>query len=162
VPRISEFYGIVIAMYYREHGVAHFHATYAGETAVVGIETGEVITATISCTTGTAPASRLHWIGSSRSRSIGVVDLAAHLHRVTKVEVVGDHRLRVAFDDGTGGEVDASGWEWLGVFAPLRDPEFFEKVELDAELGTIVWPNGADIAPETLHSWVGDANRLSA
>ena len=31
VPRISEFYGIVIAMYYREHGMPHFHATYAGE-----------------------------------------------------------------------------------------------------------------------------------
>jgi hypothetical protein len=43
VPRISEFYGIVIAMYYREHGVAHFHATYAGETVVISILTGEVI-----------------------------------------------------------------------------------------------------------------------
>jgi hypothetical protein len=40
-------YGIVIAMYYREHGVAHFHATYAGETAVVGIETGEVIAGSV-------------------------------------------------------------------------------------------------------------------
>jgi Domain of unknown function (DUF4160) len=43
VPRISEFYGIVIAMYYREHGVAHFYATYAGETVVISILTGEVI-----------------------------------------------------------------------------------------------------------------------
>jgi Domain of unknown function (DUF4160) len=43
VPRISEFYGIVIAMYYREHGVPHFHASYAGETAVVSIETGVVL-----------------------------------------------------------------------------------------------------------------------
>jgi hypothetical protein len=43
VPRISEFYGIVIAMYYREHGVRHFHATYAGETVVVSIDTGDVI-----------------------------------------------------------------------------------------------------------------------
>jgi hypothetical protein len=41
VPRISEFYGIVIAMYYREHGVPHFHATYAGETVVISIQTGE-------------------------------------------------------------------------------------------------------------------------
>jgi Domain of unknown function (DUF4160) len=47
VPRISEFYGIVIAMYYREHGVAHFHATYAGETVVVAIETGEVIAGSV-------------------------------------------------------------------------------------------------------------------
>jgi Domain of unknown function (DUF4160) len=43
VPRISEFYGIVIAMYYREHGVPHFHATYAGETVVISIQTGDVI-----------------------------------------------------------------------------------------------------------------------
>jgi hypothetical protein len=43
VPRISEFYGIVIAMYYREHGVPHFHATYAGDTVVISIHTGEVI-----------------------------------------------------------------------------------------------------------------------
>ena len=43
MPRISEFYGIVIAMYYREHGVPHFHATYAGETVVISIHAGEVI-----------------------------------------------------------------------------------------------------------------------
>jgi hypothetical protein len=43
VPRISEFYGIVIAMYYREHRVPHFHATYAGEIVVVSIQSGEVL-----------------------------------------------------------------------------------------------------------------------
>ena len=48
MPRISEFYGVVIAMYYREHGVAHFHATYAGETVVISIETGEVLAGTVS------------------------------------------------------------------------------------------------------------------
>jgi hypothetical protein len=47
VPRISEFYGIVIAMYYREHGVAHFHATYAGATVVIAIETSEVIAGSV-------------------------------------------------------------------------------------------------------------------
>jgi Domain of unknown function (DUF4160) len=48
VPRISEFYGIVIAMYYREHGVPHFHATYAGETVVISIQTGDVIAGRVS------------------------------------------------------------------------------------------------------------------
>ena len=81
---------------------------------------------------------------------------------MTRVEVVGDHRLRVEFDDGTRGEIDASGWDWRGIFAPLRDPEFFAKVELDSELGTISWPNGADVAPETLHLWASEASRLSA
>jgi hypothetical protein len=43
------------------------------------------------------------------------------------------------------------GWRQDGIFAPLNDPAYFRKVELDEELGTIVWPNGADFAPETLH-----------
>lgn len=73
---------------------------------------------------------------------------------VTEVRPLGDHRLRLGFDDGTAGEVDFSGESWSGVFAPLSDPEFFARVELDEELGTIVWPNGADIAPETLHQLV--------
>ena len=47
MPRISEFYGIVIAMYYREHGVPRFHATYAGETIVVAIETGDVLAGSV-------------------------------------------------------------------------------------------------------------------
>ena len=70
------------------------------------------------------------------------------------VEVVGDHRLRLTLDDGAEGEVDLSSWRWRGVFEPLGDPEYFRQVRLDEELGTIVWPNGADMAPETLHAWV--------
>jgi hypothetical protein len=73
---------------------------------------------------------------------------------VTSVEVVGDHRLRLTFEDGAGGEVDLSTFEWRGVFDPLADPAYFALVELDGELGTIVWPNGADLAPETLYDWV--------
>ena len=80
----------------------------------------------------------------------------SELVHVTRVEVVGDHRLRLEFEDGQAGEIDASTWEWRGVFGPLRDPAAFAQVELDRELGTIVWPSGADIAPETLYSWVTD------
>lgn len=72
--------------------------------------------------------------------------------------VVGDHRLALVFEDGASGEVDASGWEWLGVFEPLSDPEYFAQVELDEEIGAISWPNGADVAPETLHLWVTSAS----
>jgi hypothetical protein len=84
------------------------------------------------------------------------------LVHVTTVEVVGDHRLRLTFEDGAEGEVDLSGWEWRGVFEPLADPAYFRRVQLDQELGTIVWPNGADIAPETLHSWVTGDLRTAA
>lgn len=78
----------------------------------------------------------------------------AQLVHVTAVEVVGDHRVRLTFEDGVEGDVDLSSWRWSGVFEPLADSDYFRQVRLDEELGTIVWPNGADIAPETLHAWV--------
>jgi hypothetical protein len=78
----------------------------------------------------------------------------AELVHVTDVETLGDHRLRLCFEDGAEGELDFSGRVWRGVFEQLADPAFFARVEVDSELGTIVWPNGADIAPETLYGWV--------
>ncbi len=80
-----------------------------------------------------------------------------------EAEALGDHRLRLRFEDGAEGELGFSNRAWRGVFAPLADPEFFGRVEVDHELGTIVWPNGADMAPETLHGWVtGALERLPA
>jgi hypothetical protein len=78
----------------------------------------------------------------------------AEIVHVTQVEPLAGHRLRLSFEDGVEGEVDLSARAWRGVFAPLQDQVFFAQVELDQDLGTIVWPNGADIAPETLHRWV--------
>jgi len=71
---------------------------------------------------------------------------------VTAVEVIGDHRLRLTFEDGSVGDVDFSDREWRGVFEPLRDPSYFARVELDPEVGTIAWPDGVDIAPEPLYA----------
>jgi hypothetical protein len=73
---------------------------------------------------------------------------------ITAVEVIGDYRLRLTFEDGTVGDVGFTGREWRGVFEPLADPAFFAQVRVDAELGTIVWPNGADMAPEPLYAEV--------
>jgi hypothetical protein len=78
----------------------------------------------------------------------------AELVHVTAADVVAPHRLYLRFEDGAEGDVDFSGWRWRGVFEPLADPDYFAQVKLDGELGTIVWPNGADVAPETLHAWV--------
>jgi hypothetical protein len=69
----------------------------------------------------------------------------------TAVEVVGDHRLRLSFADGTVGGVDFTGREWRGVFKDLRDPSYFARVEVDPEAGTISWPDGVDMAPEPLY-----------
>jgi hypothetical protein len=70
---------------------------------------------------------------------------------VTAVEVIGPHKIRVTFKDGLVGDVDFSGRNWRRVFAPLADPDYFAKVYVDTEVGTIVWPNGVDMAPETLY-----------
>jgi hypothetical protein len=78
----------------------------------------------------------------------------ADLVHVTSVEPLGGHRLHLTFEDGSEGELDLSGWHWHGIFEPLADAAYFATVRLDKELGTIVWPNGADIAPETLHAWI--------
>jgi len=71
---------------------------------------------------------------------------------VTGVEVLGDHRLRLTFEDGVVGDVsftDRS--EWRGVAEPLAHPSFFAQVRVDPEIGTVVWPNGFDMAPEPLY-----------
>ena len=85
---------------------------------------------------------------SNRSRSIAVVEA---LVDVTAVELVGVYRLRLTFEDGTVGDVDFEAREWRGVFEPLGDPAYFARVAVDSELGTIAWPDGADMAPEPLY-----------
>lgn len=65
--------------------------------------------------------------------------------------MLGDHLLRLLFDDGTVGDVDFSREDWKGVLEPLRDPAYFATVRVDLEAGTITWPNGEDVAPEPLY-----------
>jgi Protein of unknown function (DUF2442)/Domain of unknown function (DUF4160) len=104
---------------------------------------------------GSGHCERRLWNSLSRSPSIDLMEKLVH---VTAVEPLGGHRLRLKFDDGATGELDFSGEAWGGVFAPLADSDYFDSVKLDEELGTVVWPNGADIAPETLHRWVAGAS----
>lgn len=72
--------------------------------------------------------------------------------RVTELEVLDGYRLRVGFSDGARRVIDLANELSGPVFEPLRDPRLFRQVRLDDELGTIVWPNGADIAPEALYT----------
>ncbi len=76
-------------------------------------------------------------------------------YEVRHVEHLGGFRLRLTFADGLVTEIDLA--EKLAgavgpFFEPLRDPAFFAQVSIDEELGTIVWPNGADLAPDALHA----------
>ena len=64
----------------------------------------------------------------------------------------GGHRIWLRFDDGAQGEVDLSAELDGEIFEPLRDPAYFARFAVDA---TLVWPNGADFAPEFLRARVG-------
>jgi hypothetical protein len=80
------------------------------------------------------------------------VTVDADLIEVTDVEVLGHYRLRLTFSDGRVGEVDVSDIRNKGnLFAALRDPEYFARVQVDPEVGTVAWPNGLDLAPERLY-----------
>jgi Protein of unknown function (DUF2442) len=69
---------------------------------------------------------------------------------VTAVEVIGEYRLRLTFEDGIVGDVSFTDRECNGVFEPLRDPKRFARVAI--EDGTLVWPDdGLDMAPEPLY-----------
>ena len=71
------------------------------------------------------------------------------LPTVIQAEYRGEFRIRLEFNDGVEGTVDFSDWLSGPVFEPLRDPTYLAHFFIEG--GTIAWPNGADIAPETLH-----------
>jgi hypothetical protein len=81
--------------------------------------------------------------------------------RVVKARVCGAHSLDLTFKDGTRKRVNLLPLLEGPVFEPLRDPKYFTRVELDPVAGTVVWPNGADIAPETLYE-LAPETKLSA
>ncbi len=71
--------------------------------------------------------------------------------RVTDVQLLDGYRVQLTFSDGTARDLDLAPYLNGPVFERVRDPEEFRKVSVDAELGTIVWPNGADICPDVLY-----------
>lgn len=75
------------------------------------------------------------------------------LPHVVRAEYRGGHRIHLAFNDGREKTIDFRPWLSGPVFEPLRDEDYFRQFFLEA--GTVGWPNGADIAPETLYSAQG-------
>ena len=74
------------------------------------------------------------------------------LKDIVAATALGEHRLHLRFEDGVEGVVDlAPHLSFQGVFEPLRDPAYFARVRADPELGTVAWPNGADLDPDVLY-----------
>lgn len=84
------------------------------------------------------------------------------IYRVTKVSIVGPYVLSLRFDDGSVREINFRSVLEGELFGPLQDTSLFNKVSLDPEVHTIVWPNGADFDPATLHDWPEHVSALSA
>lgn len=71
---------------------------------------------------------------------------------VIEVRVLRPYLIEVTFADGLSGCVDVGPEMYGPVFEPLHDPDYFEQARVDAEIGTVVWPNGADLSPEFLYA----------
>lgn len=73
---------------------------------------------------------------------------------VTQVRPLPGRQLDLTFEDGLHAVVDLNliVKRYEGVFMPLLDDTYFQKVTVNPELGTIVWPNGADVCPDVLYS----------
>jgi hypothetical protein len=71
--------------------------------------------------------------------------------QLISAEPAGAFRVRLRFDDCTDAIVDLESELWGEMFEPLRDPARFREFRVDSELRTLVWPNGADLAPEHLY-----------
>jgi len=86
-------------------------------------------------------------------------------HSVCQVKsfaIVAPYTLKVGFDDGLSRQIDFRPILQGELYGPLRDLHLFEQVRLDAEVHTLVWPNGADFDPATLHDWPLTADEIAS
>ena len=88
--------------------------------------------------------------------------MAHEIHRVVSFQKVAPLTLRVQFDDGSSQIIDFRPVLKGELYGPLADPSLFEQVRIDPEVHTLVWPNGADSDPGTLHNWSESSSALKA
>ena len=84
------------------------------------------------------------------------------IYRVHSFEIMGPYTLRVQFDDRTDQIIDFEPVLAGELLGPLRDLSLFKQVRIDPEVHTLVWPNGADFDPATLHDWPNYVEALAA
>lgn len=79
------------------------------------------------------------------------------IHRIRSFEIVAPYTLRIRFDDATVQTIDFQPILAGELYGPLRDLSVFNQVRIDPEVHTLIWPNGADFDPATLHDWPAHA-----
>jgi len=75
------------------------------------------------------------------------------IYRVVSFKIISPYMIRVGFDDQTAQVIDFQPILAGELYRPLRDLSLFNQVRIDPEVHTLVWPNGADFDPATLHDW---------
>jgi len=84
------------------------------------------------------------------------------IHRVTRFEIVAPYTLQVAFEDDREQVIDFRPVLAGDLFGQLQDIRLFNQVDIDPEVHTLVWPNGADFDPATLHDWPKHAESMKS
>ena len=84
------------------------------------------------------------------------------IYRVESLDIVSPHTLKISFDDRTEQTIDFRPVLAGDLYGPLRDLTVFNQVRIDPEVRTLVWPNGADFDPATLHDWTDQVDALTA
>ena len=79
------------------------------------------------------------------------------LHDIVEVRPTESHCLYIRFEDNVAGELDiAKLISFEGVFHPLKELQYFRRDTVNPDLGTICWPNGADLDPQVLYAKLTD------
>ena len=84
------------------------------------------------------------------------------IYKVRSFAIVAPYTLRVEFDDATEQIIDFRPVLAGELYGPLRELSVFNQVRIDPEVHTLVWPNGADFDPATLHDWPENVSALAA
>jgi len=84
------------------------------------------------------------------------------IYRVESFQIISAYTLTIGFNDGTKQVINFEPVLTGELFGPLRDLNLFNQVTIDPEVHTLVWPNGADFEPATLHDWPDIVNELVA
>lgn len=171
MPEISRFLGNIARLHYRHHAPPHFHVHYGDYKVTIEIELGVVngrfpkraLSAVLEWHELNRSALLLDWHKAENRETLDTIPpfgIAMNFLHLTQAHHVSGHWLHVSFDDGFSGIVDLSTELDGPVFDPLWDIDFFRQTSLNGS--TIEWPNGADFAPEYLHSLLNAASRSLA
>lgn len=83
------------------------------------------------------------------------------IYKIVKIISVRPYMIEILFDDGTKKSIDLEPVLYGEMYGALKNKALFEKVELDPQVGTIQWPNGADFDPAILYHWEDNVNELA-